>query len=289
MSTEEVKGRSLSQSVIYGLLLAILFLSSVLVVKELFVFVLAVAVAGGAWELSTALRQKNWHVPRIPVTVGSLVVIPLTYWGGERAQWLGVLSIVGALVAWRSIELFIKRGTLKRSFSEAFTDFSASAFVVIYLPLTMSFAALLFREPAHGGFVEGKYWIITFVTTVILIDSSAYLFGRKLGKHPMLPKVSPKKSWEGFAISAVFGLASAVLQTVWLLQLPWWFGIIFGLVILISAVLGDFAESLIKRDLGVKDMSSLIPGHGGIMDRLDSMLPAALSTYLLMAISVRFF
>jgi phosphatidate cytidylyltransferase len=289
LSTEEVKGRSLSQSVIYGLLLAILFLSSVLVVKELFVFVLAVAVAGGAWELSTALRQKNWHVPRIPVTVGSLIVIPLTYWGGERAQWLGVLSIVGALVAWRSIELFIKRGTLKRSFSEAFTDFSASAFVVIYLPLTMSFAALLFREPAHGGFVEGKYWIITFVTTVILIDSSAYLFGRKLGKHPMLPKVSPKKSWEGFAISAVFGLASAVLQTVWLLQLPWWFGIIFGLVILISAVLGDFAESLIKRDLGVKDMSSLIPGHGGIMDRLDSMLPAALSTYLLMAISVRFF
>ena len=289
MSNEEVKGRSLSQSVIYGLLLAILFLSSVLVVKELFVFVLAVAVAGGAWELSTALRQKNWHVPRIPVTVGSLIVIPLTYWGGERAQWLGVLSIVGALVAWRSIELFIKRGTLKRSFSEAFTDFSASAFVVIYLPLTMSFAALLFREPAHGGFVEGKYWIITFVTTVILIDSSAYLFGRKLGKHPMLPKVSPKKSWEGFAISAVFGLASAVLQTVWLLQLPWWFGIIFGLVILISAVLGDFAESLIKRDLGVKDMSSLIPGHGGIMDRLDSMLPAALSTYLLMAISVRFF
>ncbi len=289
MSTEEVKGRSLSQSVIYGLLLAFLFLASVLVVKELFIFVLAVAVAGGVWELSTALRQKNWHVPRIPVTVGSLIVIPLTYYGGERAQWLGVLAIVGALVLWRSLELLIKRGTLKRTFSEAFKDFSASAFVVIYLPLTMSFAALLFREPAHGGFVEGKYWIITFVTTVILIDSSAYLFGRKLGKHPMLPKVSPKKSWEGFAISAVFGLASAVFQTVWLLQLPWWFGVIFGLVILVSAVLGDFAESLIKRDLGVKDMSSLIPGHGGIMDRLDSMLPAALISYLLMAISVRFF
>lgn len=289
MSTEEVKGRSLSQSVIYGLLLAFLFLASVLIVKELFIALIAIAVAAGAWELATALRQKNWHVPRIPVTVGSLVVIPLTYWGGERAQWLGVLSIVGALVAWRSIELFIKRGTLKRTFSEAFRDFSASAFVVIYLPLTMSFAALLFREPAHGGFVEGKYWIITFVTTVILIDSSAYLFGRKIGKHPMLPKVSPKKSWEGFAVSAVFALASAIFQTVWLLQLPWWFGIVIAAVILMSAVLGDFAESLIKRDLGVKDMSSLIPGHGGIMDRLDSMLPAALSSYLLMALSVRFF
>ncbi len=289
MSTEEVKGRSLSQSVIYGLLLAFLFLASVLIVEQLFIALIAVAVAAGAWELSTALRQKNWHVPRIPVTVGSLVVIPLTYWGGERAQWLGVLAIIGALVAWRSVELFIKRGTLKRTFSEAFRDFSASAFVVIYLPLTMSFAALLFREPAHGGFVEGKFWIITFVTTVILIDSSAYLFGRKIGKHPMLPKVSPKKSWEGFAVSAVFALASAILQTVWLLQLPWWFGIVIAAVILMSAVLGDFAESLIKRDLGVKDMSSLIPGHGGIMDRLDSMLPAALSSYLLMVLSVRFF
>jgi phosphatidate cytidylyltransferase len=201
---------------------------------------------------------------------------------------MGVLAIVGALVLWRSVELLIKRGTLKRTFAEAFRDFSASAFVVMYLPLTMSFAALLFREPAHDGFVEGKYWIITFVTTVIVIDSSAYLFGRKLGKHPMLPKVSPKKSWEGFAISALFGLASAVLQTVWLLQLPWWLGVIFAAVILMSAVLGDFAESLIKRDLGVKDMSSLIPGHGGMMDRLDSMLPAALMSYLLMVLSVRF-
>jgi len=290
LSTLEAKGgRSLSQSIIFGLLLSFLFLASVLVVKELFIFFLATSIAIGCWELSTALRQKNWHVPRVPVTIGSLIVIPLTYWGGERAQWMGVLAIVGALVLWRSVELLIKRGTLKRTFAEAFRDFSASAFVVMYLPLTMSFAALLFREPAHDGFVEGKYWIITFVTTVIVIDSSAYLFGRKLGKHPMLPKVSPKKSWEGFAISALFGLASAVLQTVWLLQLPWWLGVIFAAVILMSAVLGDFAESLIKRDLGVKDMSSLIPGHGGMMDRLDSMLPAALSSYLLMAASVRFF
>jgi phosphatidate cytidylyltransferase len=105
----------------------------------------------------------------------------------------------------------------------------------------------------------------------------------------MLPKVSPKKSWEGFFISALFGLASAVLQTVWLLELPWWFGLVIGAVLIMSAVLGDFAESLIKRDLGVKDMSSLIPGHGGMMDRLDSMLPAALSSYLLMVLSVRLF
>lgn len=288
MSTAEVKGRSLSQSIIFGLLLAFAFLASVLVVKELFIFLIAFAVSAGAWELSTALRQKDWHVPRIPVTVGSFFVMPLTYWGGERAQWMGVLAIIAALMLWRGAELIIQRASLERSFAEIIRDFSASAFVVIYLPLTMSFAALLFREPAHNGHVEGKYWVITIVTTVILIDTSAYLFGRKLGKHPMLPKVSPKKSWEGFAFSVVFGLAGSIVQTVWLLQLPWYFGFLVCFVVLLSAVLGDFAESLIKRDLGVKDMSSLIPGHGGIMDRLDSMLPACLTGYILMIFVVRF-
>jgi phosphatidate cytidylyltransferase len=151
----------------------------------------------------------------------------------------------------------------------------------------MSFAALIIREPAHKNSVDGKYWILTVVISVILIDSSAYLFGRKLGKHPMLPKVSPKKSWEGFAVSVIFALASAISFTILLLHLPWWFGVVIAAVVLLSAVLGDFAESLIKRDLGVKDMSSWIPGHGGVMDRLDSMLPAALSGYVLMVFAIR--
>ncbi|NDE89313.1 MAG: phosphatidate cytidylyltransferase [Micrococcales bacterium] len=152
----------------------------------------------------------------------------------------------------------------------------------------MSFAALIMAEPEHDGNVAGKYWIITVVTTVILVDSSAYLFGRKLGKHPMLPKVSPKKSWEGFFISALFAVASTLVQTPLLLHLPIWFALVIAFVVLMAAVLGDFAESLIKRDLGVKDMSSWIPGHGGVMDRLDSMLPACLAGYLLMVFAVRF-
>jgi phosphatidate cytidylyltransferase len=190
---------------------------------------------------------------------------------------------------WRGVQLVLSHASFKRSFSEIIRDFSAAAFVVIYLPLTMSFAALLIREPAHDEVVDGKFWIITVVVTVILIDSSAYLFGRKLGKHPMLPKVSPKKSWEGFGVSVLFALASAIGLTVWLLELPWWFGALIAGVVLLSAVLGDFAESLIKRDLGVKDMSSWIPGHGGVMDRLDSMLPSALSGYLLMMLASRLF
>ena len=290
MSTAETKtSRSLSQSVIFGLILGFTFLGSVLFIKELFVALIALACAAGAWELSTALRQKNWYVPRIPVTAGSALVMPLAYIGGELWQWLGVLAIVAALMLWRGVQLVLSHASFKRSFSEIIRDFSAAAFVVIYLPLTMSFAALLIREPAHDEVVDGKFWIITVVVTVILIDSSAYLFGRKLGKHPMLPKVSPKKSWEGFGVSVLFALASAIGLTVWLLELPWWFGALIAGVVLLSAVLGDFAESLIKRDLGVKDMSSWIPGHGGVMDRLDSMLPSALSGYLLMMLASRLF
>jgi len=290
LTTAETKtSRSLSQSVIFGLILGFTFLGSVLFIKELFVALIALACAAGAWELSTALRQKNWYVPRIPVTAGSALVMPLAYIGGELWQWLGVLAIVAALMLWRGVQLVLSHASFKRSFSEIIRDFSAAAFVVIYLPLTMSFAALLIREPAHDEIVDGKFWIITVVVTVILIDSSAYLFGRKLGKHPMLPKVSPKKSWEGFGVSVLFALASAIGLTVWLLELPWWFGALIAGVVLLSAVLGDFAESLIKRDLGVKDMSSWIPGHGGVMDRLDSMLPSALSGYLLMMLASRLF
>lgn len=290
MSNAETKSsRSLSQSVIFGLILGFTFLGSVLFIKYLFVALIALACAAGAWELSTALRQKNWYVPRIPVTVGSALVMPLTFIGGELWQWLGVLAIVAALMLWRGVQLVLSHASFKRSFTEIIRDFSAAAFVVIYLPLTMSFAALLIREPAHDEIVDGKFWVITVVVSVILIDSSAYLFGRKLGKHPMLPKVSPKKSWEGFAVSVLFALASAIGLTLWLLELPWWFGALIAGVVLLSAVLGDFAESLIKRDLGVKDMSSWIPGHGGVMDRLDSMLPAALSGYLLMMLASRLF
>ena len=289
MAETESKGRSVSQAVIYGLLLAGAFLISVLIVKELFIFLIAIVAAFGVWELCDALRQKNWQVPKIPAAVGTALVMPITYWGGERYQWLAVLGLVGIMMLWRGVELIIQRASLERSFSEIIRDFSASAFVIIYVPLTMSFAALLLAEPARDGFVEGKYWVITIVTTVILIDSSAYLFGRKIGKTPMLPKVSPKKTWEGFATSVLFALASTLIQTPWLLQLPWWFAFVITAVILLSAVLGDFAESLIKRDLGVKDMSSLIPGHGGMMDRLDSMLPACLTGYLMMIFVVRFF
>jgi phosphatidate cytidylyltransferase len=268
-------GRSLSKSVAVGLLLAAIFLSSILIYKELFIVLLSVATAIGAWELSTALREKNWYVPRVPAVVGSVLIMPATYFGGPLIQWLASLTIVAALIIWRTVHLLFERRKANfQTLQRTIRDFGAAAFLVIYLPLTLSFAILLLRRE------DGHWWVLAFVTTVALIDSAGYLFGRIFGRNKLAPGVSPKKTWEGLAASIAFGTVSAVSFTVFLLGGTWWVGIIFAAALILAAVFGDLAESLIKRDLGIKDMSTLLPGHGGMMDRLDSLLPSSLMTYL---------
>lgn len=273
-------GRSLSKSIVVGLLLAAVFLASILIYKEFFILFLVTATAIGAWELSTALRIKGWYVPRVPAVVGSVIIMPATYYGGPVVQWLVSLGIVATLILWRTVHLLWERRKANfQTFLRTIRDFGAAAFLVIYLPLSLSFSMLLLRRPE-----DGAYWVLTFVTTVALIDSAGYLLGRVFGKHKLAPGVSPKKTWEGLLASIIFGSVTAISLTVLLLQGPWWVGLILAAAIILAAVFGDLAESLIKRDLGVKDMSKLLPGHGGMMDRLDSMLPASLMSYLVMVV-----
>lgn len=273
-------GRSLSKSIAVGLLLGGAFLLSVLIYKELFLVLAAAAAGAGAWELSTALRIKGWYVPRVPSVVGAVLIMPAAFYGGAEAQWLISLGTVAALIIWRTVHLlWERRQAPMQAFRNTLRDFAASAFVVIYLPLMTSFAILLLRRPE-----DGAPWVIAFVVTVSMIDTMGYLVGRKLGKHQMAPGVSPKKSIEGLMASIVAGTASSFAFVVWGFHGAWWQGLIFAAVMLLAAVFGDLAESLIKRDLGVKDMSSLLPGHGGVMDRMDSILPAALIAYLFASI-----
>ena len=275
MSTPIAGGRSLSKSVAVGLFLGGIFLLSVLIYKELFVLLAAAAAGAGAWELSSALRLKGWYVPRVPAVVGSVLIMPAAYYGGAEFQWLGALVIVAALILWRTVHLFWERREAPmQAIAHTLRDYAASAFVVIYLPLMTSFTMLLLRRE------DGAKWVIAFVTTVAMIDTAGYLVGRKLGRHKLAPGVSPKKTWEGLVASISAGTISAISFIVIFWGLDWWIGLILAGLLLLAAVFGDLAESLIKRDLGVKDMSSLLPGHGGIMDRLDSILPSALITYL---------
>lgn len=275
MSNPATGGRSLSKSVVVGVVLGAVFLLSVLIYKELFMVLAAAAAGAGAWELSSALRLKGWYVPRVPAVVGSVLIMPAAFYGGAELQWLISLSIVAALILWRTVHLLWEaREAPRQALAHTLRDYAASAFVVIYLPLMTSFTMLLLRRP------DGAAWVISFVVTVALIDTAGYLVGRKLGKHKLAPGVSPKKTWEGLVASISAGVISAVIFTQSFWEFDWWVGILLAAVLLLAAVFGDLAESLIKRDLGVKDMSSLLPGHGGIMDRLDSILPSALITYI---------
>lgn len=270
-------GRSLSKSVFYGLLLGAAFLLSILIIPQLFIVLVAVAIGFGAWELSTALRQKGWYVPRVPAVIGSMLIMPATYIWGTKGQWLFTLVTSLALMAWRLVHiLWEKRKSIEQTFAETIRDLAASAFLIIYLPLTLSFSILLLKH--------NSAWVLCFVVPVALIDTSGYLVGRKLGKHKLAPGVSPKKTWEGLLASIVAGVVSSVALVVLVAHRPWWAGLVLSALLILAAVFGDLAESLIKRDLGVKDMSSLLPGHGGIMDRLDSLLPAALVTYAFITI-----
>jgi phosphatidate cytidylyltransferase len=268
--------RNFAKSVGYGLLFGGAFLASILFVKDLMMGLLAVVIAAGAWEIATALRKAGWYVPRVPVTVGSLAIMPATYYGGPIWQWALTAAMIFVLVIWRAVHLlWERRESITQSFNKSVRDFSASAFVVIYLPLTASFTMLLLSRP------DGAGWVIQFVVPTAMIDTFGYLVGRKIGKRKIAPGVSPKKSLEGLIASILAGVISSVALMVLVLHHDWYWGLVTGSAVLVTAVFGDLAGSLIKRDLGVKDMSSWLPGHGGVMDRMDSMLPSGLAVYFI--------
>jgi len=278
--SQNPEGRSLKKSVTIGLLLGGVFLASILIWPPAFVALAAAAAGAGAWELSTALRTKGWHVPRIPATIGSVLLMPVTFIWGAEGQWLAALSIAAALILWRLAYQVIGVAGSRKSFRNLVKDFGAAAFIVIYVPLMTSFNVLILHALKNG-----QGWVLTTITTVAFIDTFGYLVGRKLGKHKLAPGVSPKKTWEGLLASISAGSLVAITGSI-LLGRPIWFAFLFAGAMLLAAVFGDLAESLIKRDLGLKDMSSWLPGHGGIMDRLDSILPASLIAYLLISLPI---
>ena len=153
-----------------------------------------------------------------------------------------------------------------------------TGFVAVYVSFLASLTLVLLRQE------QGEYWLLGMIVAVVAADTGAYASGLAFGKHPMAPRISPKKTWEGFAGGAVATIAIAGGYGLLVLHVPIWVGIVFGVVILGCATVGDLGESMIKRDLGIKDMSSWLPGHGGVLDRLDSILPsaaAALALYFL--------
>jgi phosphatidate cytidylyltransferase len=259
-------GRNLPAAIAVGVGLGAMLIASLAFYKYLFVIVVTVAMLIAVWELYNAFLHREIKIARTPLYVVAIIGPTLAYLFGVTAH----LAVFGAFVVvalmWR-----IRRGT-----QGYVADATGSLFVGFYLLFMVGFVMLMLREP------DGVTRIVAFISITVCNDVGGYAAGVLFGKHPIAPQISPKKSWEGFAGSVV--LASAVGIGIFIIGFdePWWKAIVFGVVMTATATAGDFIESAVKRDLDVKDMSNILPGHGGLMDRLDSLIPNAFVAWALL-------
>ena len=258
-------GRNLPAAVAVGSGLGALVAVSLFVRKEAFVVLAAAAIVLAVWELSNAFRARRIRIPVIPVVVGAVGMLASAFVSGVEALLVTFALTAFAVLMWRVLDG-----------PNPVRDVTAGVFTAAYVPFLAGFAVVLLAEP------DGAYRVLAFLMVAIGSDIGGYAFGVVWGKHPLAPSVSPKKSWEGLVGSAVFAVVLGVAGVTLALDGPWWAGVVLGLAIVVTATVGDLSESLLKRDLGIKDMGSLLPGHGGIMDRLDSLLPAAPVAYVLL-------
>ncbi len=260
-------GRNLPAAIAVGLGLGAVILLTLYLWKPAFLAVVGAAVVLAVWELTNALHADRVRVPVIPVLVGALAILGAAYAGGSEPMLVALTLTIVATLLWR----------LPENPAGYVRDITAGVFVTMYVPFLAAFAALLLRAD------DGADRVVVFIALTVLSDVGGYVAGVLFGRHPMAPTVSPKKSWEGFAGSALFSAVGGALLVTLLVDGQAWEGVLIGLAAMTAATLGDLGESMIKRDLGIKDMGSLLPGHGGMMDRLDSLLLAAPVTYLLLS------
>jgi phosphatidate cytidylyltransferase len=260
-------GRNLPAAIGVGVALGAVLLGT-LFVRGGFAVVVAVAVVLGVRELAQAMAHRDVRVPWPPVAAGGLGMIVASWFGGPTAM-VAVLAMTAlATMVWRMAEG-----------AEGFVrDATAGLFTLVYLPMLASFAVLMLAQE------DGYKRVILFLTLPIANDTGGYATGVFFGKHKLAPKISPGKTWEGLIGSLVVTGVVAAIGITTMLHGQAWQGVALGAAAVVSATLGDLVESVIKRDLGIKDMSNLIPGHGGIMDRLDSMLATAPVAWLLLSV-----
>jgi phosphatidate cytidylyltransferase len=236
-----------------------LVILTLLTVKATFLIYVGATIAVALTELSSAFAKRGINVPVIPVAAGGAAVMTCTYWLGARAALAALALTVVVILAWRMPQG--PAGYVK--------DVTAGVFALIYLPFLSSFVLAMLSAP------DGPRRVLTFVILTVCSDVGGYFAGITLGRggrHPMAPAISPKKTWEGFTGSAVACLVAGALCLTLLLPGHIWQGLLAGAAAVLAATLGDLAESMIKRDLDIKDMGTLLPGHGGILERLDSLL-----------------
>lgn len=269
----ERSGRNLASAIIIALILVAAVFASLLIDKRWFIILGIALVALLVVELSTAMRAVGLRVPRVPSVLVAFAVVPAAFYLGMAWQWAALIIGTAAVLLWRLVESIFEKP--RPSGRQLRIDASSVVFVQLYATFLGSFSALLVAQPG------GEYWTLAFIVIVVCVDTGAYATGLRFGKHKLAPRISPGKTWEGTLGGTLAAVIAAILLCVYLLQLPWWFGLVMGIAIAVTATCGDLTESMIKRSLGIKDMSNWLPGHGGFFDRLDSMLPSGAMAFAL--------
>ncbi|MFJ8164729.1 phosphatidate cytidylyltransferase [Streptomyces sp. NPDC096136] len=262
-------GRDLRAAIGVGVGLGAVIFASLFIVKAVFVGVVVVAVVVGLWELTSRLQEKKGiKAPLVPLAVGGAAMVIAGYVRGAEGAWVAMALTALAVLVWRMTE----------PPEDYLKDVTAGVFAAFYVPFLATFVAMLLTAE------DGPQRVVTFLLLTVVSDTGAYAVGWRFGKHKLAPRISPGKTREGLLGAVAFAMVAGALCMEFLIDGgSWWQGLLLGLAVAVSATLGDLGESMIKRDLGIKDMGTLLPGHGGIMDRLDSLLPTAPVVWLLLA------
>ncbi|MEU9170102.1 phosphatidate cytidylyltransferase [Streptomyces sp. NPDC048420] len=265
-------GRDLGAAIGVGVGLGAVIVASLFFVKAVFVGVIVVAVVVGLWELTGRLQErKGIKAPLVPLALGGAAMVVAGYVRGAEGAWAAMALTALAVLVWRMTEP--PEGYLK--------DVTAGVFAAFYVPFLATFVAMMLTAE------DGAARVLMFLLLTVVSDTGAYAVGWRFGTHKLAPRISPGKTREGLVGAVAFAMVAGALCMEFLIDDgEWWQGLLLGIAVAASATLGDLGESMIKRDLGIKDMGTLLPGHGGIMDRLDSLLPTAPVVWLLLVLFV---
>lgn len=274
-------GRDLPAAIVVGLFTGGLVIATLMFAPRCWVVLCSGAIFVASHEVVRRLREAGYVIPVIPLLIGGQVTVWLTWPFRAAGALAGFGAMVVVCIFWR---LFMQDNSKRPEpfagspSANYLRDASATVFLAAWVPLFASFAALLVYPK------DGAGRVFCLMVTVVASDVGGYAVGVLFGKHPMVPAISPKKSWEGFAGSLVFGITAAILSATFLAGKPPWIGALLGVVLVLTCTLGDLVESQVKRDLGIKDMGRLLPGHGGLMDRLDGVLPSAVAAWTVLTL-----
>ena len=278
-------GRNLPAAIAVSLSIGSVLIATLVFATRWWVVIVAIVIAVATHEVVRRLREAGYLIPIVPLLVGGQATVWLTWPYRTNGALAGFVGTVLVCLIWRLFMQDTSRlpepgatAPSSGSGSNYLRDASATVFLAAWVPLFASFCAMM----AYPR--DGAARVFCFMLTVIASDVAGYGVGVLFGKHPMVPAISPKKSWEGLAGSLVFGITTAIITTTLLAGKSAWVGALLGAVVVCTCTLGDLVESQVKRDLGIKDMGRLLPGHGGMMDRIDGMLPSAVAAWTVLTL-----